>query len=185
MCLGNPQPLKHSRPSEFGITDTALKKAGIPAVTSTSRGVLRTAARAEAYDEDRTWIGFHVEHTDDEVAATSLRWWRCDPKKVIDNQIYAVTVSTIPVAVYAIYRVISSHQRPTESGSRYHFDGKLLARLGNGPEYAANSIAHGVTTNPILHMHANEPLSDRVQTIMNSRITVNSGGPIGYLEAEH
>jgi|GEM_PF-1890715 len=166
--------------------DTVEKLARRPmlAVASGELTVLRTAARAEAYDEDRTWIGFHIEHTDDEVTETSLRWWRCDPKKVIDNQLYAVTVSTIPVAVYNIRGVIGSYQRTTESGSRYHFDGTLLARLGDGPRYAANHAAHGITTNPLIHVNSNDSLHDRVQTIMNSRITVNSGGPIGYLEAE-
>ncbi|WP_169846709.1 hypothetical protein [Rhodococcus marinonascens] len=37
--------------------------------------VLRTDARQDAYpDDDRKFIGFHTEHTDDQIGAASLRW---------------------------------------------------------------------------------------------------------------
>lgn len=150
------------------------------AVSSGELTVLRTAARATAYDEDRAWIGFHIDHTDDEVDQTSLRWWRSEPDRVIGNQLYAVTVSTVPVAVYSITRVLHSQQRTTETGLRHHYEGTLLARIGTGP--GSSTSPHGLTTTPIFHLTAGHPLLARVETIMGSRITVSSGGPIGYLE---
>ena len=54
--------------------------------TSGALTVLRTDAREEAdrtkYPADpRRWMGFHVEHSDHELEAASLRWWRSDPAK--------------------------------------------------------------------------------------------------------
>lgn len=150
--------------------------------------VLRTAARAEAYDADRDWIGFHVEHTDDELDATSLRWWRSDADKVCDNRLYAVTVATIPVAVYEITGVLDTEQRTTEAGLRYHYSGRLLARLG-GPR--PQSVADYTVAGPsieedlagMIRIGEGDELYERTRQIMASRIAVDSGGPIGYLEA--
>jgi len=148
--------------------------------------VLRTAARAEAYDADRDWIGFHVEHTDDELAATSLRWWRSDADKVCDNRLYAVTVATIPAAVYEITGVIDTEQRTTETGLRYHYSGRLLARLGGPrPRSVADYTVAGPSFDDLVGIRIGEDdeLYERTRQIMASRIMVDSGGPIGYLEA--
>ncbi|WP_148046169.1 hypothetical protein [Nocardioides marmoriginsengisoli] len=69
--------------------------------------MLRTDARAPADrdkypDDPRNWMGFNVEHSDEELEAASLRWWRSDPRRVVDNELFAVTVATFPVAVYRI-----------------------------------------------------------------------------------
>lgn len=136
--------------------------------------VLRTDARAcslpERYPhDDREWIGFHVEHTDDELEAASLRWWRCSPARVIDNVLLVVTVATFPVALYQVTGEVERIVRPDENVPRYHFSGRLLARVSAGmaPTFNRQTPGH---------------LQPRVKQIMNSRITVTSGGPIGYLE---
>lgn len=129
--------------------------------------VLRTDARAEAHPgEDRRYIGFHVEHDRELLSETSLRWWRSTPEKVLDNELFAVTVSTIPVAVYRITGVAGRMFRGDEDAPRFSYEGELLsmwpsAHIRSGTGYAA--------------------LATRVQQIMGSRIAVASGGPIGYL----
>ncbi|MEU4607642.1 hypothetical protein AB0F43_32045 [Kribbella sp. NPDC023972] len=137
--------------------------------------VLRTDARAEADPakhphDTRKWIGFHVQHSDDELADSSLRWWRSVPERVIDNTLFAVTVATLPVAVYAISSPkVASFQYPGEPFVRHHYAGQLLAR------------AHPrmVVTYP---QDTRDDLRDLARQIMNSTIRVDSGGPIGYLE---
>jgi hypothetical protein len=136
--------------------------------------VLRTDARQDAdrakYPHDsRRWMGFHVQHTDTELDETSLRWWRCDPARVLDNELFAVTVATFPVAVYHVTGHRESYTRPGEEGPRHNFVGKLLARTSPGMVAAPREPMPG-------HLR---PLVER---IMASRITVSSGGPIGYLE---
>jgi hypothetical protein len=143
-------------------------------VASGELTVLRTDARAEAdpekYPQDpRKWVGFHVDHTDHELMDSSLRWWRSDPERVVDNTLFAVTVATFPVAVYAITMRMDSFQRAGEPWMRYHYSGDLLAR------------AHSrmvVTYRP----HTRSRLSELARQIMTSTISVASGGPIGYLE---
>lgn len=132
--------------------------------------VLRTAARAPAYD-DRTWIGFHVDHTDTELDETSLRWWRSDPDKIIDNVLYTVVVATVPAAVYKITGVLGQTQRPGEQGMRYHYSGDLLARLTRS------------TTSDfeISYRTGDSELLALTKRIMESRIVAPSGGPIAYL----
>lgn len=155
-------------------------------VTTGELTVLRTAARATAYDADRQWIGYHVDHTDSELDAACLRWWRADADKVVDNRLYAVTVATVPVAVYEITGVEDSHQRMEESGMRYHFTGRLLARLG-GQRHRPHVLAEYTYPGPSIddltsiRVDAADPLYEPTHQIMSSRITVASGGPIGYL----
>jgi hypothetical protein len=136
--------------------------------------VLRTDARQVAdrskYPHDsRRWMGFNVQHSDDELEETSLRWWRCDPARVMDNVLFAVTLATFPVAVYRIVAHKEFYTRPDEDTPRQRFTGELLARITPG------NLA---TTREPIPGHL-RPLVDR---IMASRITVSSGGPIGYLE---
>lgn len=136
--------------------------------------VLRTDARAIAdagkYPGDpRRWMGFHIDHTDAELEDASLRWWRSEPDRVVDNELFAVTVATFPVAVYRVLGLEASRIRPDEDAQRHHYAGQLLAR---------------VTAGMIVSRRDPEPghLRGRVDQIMASRITVASGGPIGYLE---
>lgn len=136
--------------------------------------VLRTDARAVSDrtkypHEDRRWVGFHVEHSDDELAASSLRWWRCDPDRLLSNEIFTVSVSSFPVAVYRLLEVAASIVRPDESMPRHAFRGQLLARAYPGMEVkiAQNTPGH---------------LREMAKQIMDSRVVVTSGGPIGYLE---
>ncbi|MBM0255565.1 hypothetical protein [Micromonospora sp. 4G55] len=131
--------------------------------------VLRTDARADAYPgEDRQFIGFHVDHTDDELEQTSLRWWRSDPARILDNVLLAVTVATIPVAVYRITGRVGEKYRDGEEAPRHHYAGQLIARVHPGMRrtYPQRTPAH---------------LRDLAKQIMNSRVAVASGGPIGYL----
>lgn len=137
--------------------------------------VLRTDARAESDpakypDDDRRWVGFHVEHPDDALAASSLRWWRCDPARVLDNELLVVTVATFPVAVFRILDKTATIIRPDEATSRHAFSGQLVARVHPtmAVTYPQNTPGH---------------LRTMAKQIMNSRITVDSGGPIGYLES--
>lgn len=143
-------------------------------VTSGALTVLRTDAREEAdrtkYPADpRRWMGFHVEHSDDELEAASLRWWRSDPAKVVDNELFVVTVATFPVAAYRILERADRVTRADEDVPRHHYSGQLLARVhpGMSVTYPQNTPGH---------------LRRMAKQIMDSRIVVSSGGPIGYLE---
>lgn len=136
--------------------------------------VLRTDARAIADagkypDDPRRWMGFHVDHTDAELEDASLRWWRSEPGRVLDNELFAVTVATFPVAVYRIFGLEASRTRADEDAQRHHYAGQLLARVTPGMIVRWREPIPG-------HLRA------RVDQIMSSRITVASGGPIGYLE---
>jgi hypothetical protein len=145
-------------------------------VTSGALTVLRTDAREEAdrskYPADsRRWMGFHVQHSDQDLEAASLRWWRSDPAKVIDNELFVVTVATFPVAVYRILERADSVTRADEDVPRHHYAGQLLARVHHGM-----SVIYPQDTPGHLRLMAKQ--------IMSSRIVVSSGGPIGYLEAK-
>lgn len=132
--------------------------------------VLRTDARKPAYPgEDRKWIGFSTEHTDWEMEQTSLRWWRSDPRRVIDNELFAVTIASVPVAVYKIDGVEAELVRRGEDRPRFHYRGTLLHRSHPGMSDLQLSPAVPVQ------------YQDQVRQIMSSRIKVVSGGPIGYL----
>lgn len=141
--------------------------------------VLRADARAESDPvlypgEDRRWIGFHVEHTDEELEAASLRWWQCRPARVIDNELLVVTIATFPVALYRITGQRGEPlYRPGEAKPRHGFTGQLLARVTHGMEVVRyREITPGHLENP-------------VKQVMGSRVVVTSGGPIGYLEPDH
>lgn len=139
------------------------------AVTNGELTVLRTDARDDAYPgEDRAYIGFHVEMTNDELEAASLRWWRSSPARLLDNELFAVTVGTIPVAVYALTGHVAQKYRDGEDQPRHHYSGRLVARLVDGGHVRYNGQAAGYL----------RPLAKQ---IMTSRIHVESGGPVGYL----
>lgn len=137
--------------------------------------VLRTDARVTAdpvkmpSTDTRALVGFHVDHSDAELLDSSLRWWRADALRVLDNVLFTVTVATIPVAVYALRALAGTHQRPGEKWLRYHFDGTLLARMHRG-----QAISYAENTSADLRVLA--------QTIMSTRVSANSGGPLAYLE---
>lgn len=135
--------------------------------------VLRTDARADAYrdeGDDRTYIGFHIEHTDLELEETSLRWWRSDPERVVDNELFAVTLGTFPVALYRVTGRLATKLRDDEERPRHRYEGQLLARVHPGMQATFAKDMPGY-------------LRERAAQVMNSRIVVNSGGPIGYLDA--
>lgn len=144
-------------------------------VVSGELTVLRTDARDAAdpakmpSTDTRTLVGFHADHTDAELLDSSLRWWRADALRVLDNLLFTVSVATIPVAVYAAHALAGTHQRPGEKWLRHHFDGTLLARMHRGQTvtYAQNTPAG---------------LRALVQTIMTTRVSASSGGPLAYLE---
>ena len=132
--------------------------------------VLRIDARTAAYPgEGRQYMGFHIEHTAAQLEAASLRWWRSEPARVLDNQLFTVTVSTVPVAVYRVSTHLGSIYREGEDQPRHHYGGTLLALIHPG-------IAE-IKVLPDTPDH----LRDRVEQIMSSRIEVSSGGPIAYL----
>ena len=134
--------------------------------------VLRTDARKASVDRHpqdvRRWIGFHVEHTDTELAESSLRWWRSNPETTVDNQLFAVVVAEFPVALYLIDKHFNSMIREDEIRPRHQFEGRLLARITPG-----------------LSVRYTEGLPDWLvvpcRQVMTSRIQLVSGGPIGYL----
>jgi len=133
--------------------------------------VLRTSARAPGYPgEDRAYVGFHADLTDAELEETSLRWWKSDPDRVLDNELFVVTVSTFPVAVYRIVDRVASKVREGEVEFHHHYSGQLLARVY--PDLA-----------PVFARAAPVHLHRLAQQVMRSRIAVPSGGRIGYLEA--
>lgn len=132
--------------------------------------VLRTDARAIAHPgENRQYIGFHTTYSDREIEETSLRWWRSTPEKVLDNELFAVTVGSFPVALYWIKEHLDTITREDEEHPRHQYGGQLLARVHPGMKVrlAENIPGH---------------LKERAKQVMDSRIVVNSGGPIGYLD---
>ena len=159
------------------ITAEAVERlSGRPAlqVVSGELTVLRTDARRPAdptlhSHDTRRWIGFHVDHTDEEVEETSLRWWRSDVGRVLDNQLFVVTLATYPVAVYLVSGLNDTQTRPDEEAPRQHYAGTLLGRMRPGMQSSLIEPMPG-------HLR---PLAKQ---ILASRITVSSGGPIGYLE---
>lgn len=165
-----------------GILSTPIKAAEVEQLTGRERlqvtsgalTVLRTDAREQAdrekYPADpRRWMGFHVEHSDEDLEAASLRWWRSDPAKVLDNELFVVTVASFPVAVYRILQRADSVTRADEDTPRHRYAGQLLARVHPGM-----SVTYPQDTPGHLRLMARQ--------IMSSRIVVSSGGPIGYLE---
>lgn len=165
-----------------GVLSTPITAAEVAHLTGRERlqvlsgalTVLRTDARDEAdrtkYPQDpRSWVGFHVEYSDADLEAASLRWWRSDPAKVLDNELFVVTVATFPVAVYRILARTASVTPADEDMPRHHYAGQLLARVHRGMSvtYPQDTPGH---------------LGPMARRIMSSRIVVSSGGPIGYLE---
>ena len=153
-----------------------LRSRPILRIQSGELTVLRTDARREAdrskYPHDsRRWMGFHVEHDVAELEETSLRWWRSDPRRVLSNQLFVVTVATFPVAIYQITGHAIPYTRADEDQPRQHYVGNLLARVSPG------------MISTMCEPMAGE-LRPLVKQIMDSRITVESGGPIGYLEPD-
>lgn len=164
-------------------------------VASGELTVLRTDSRKPAgREDDRDVIGFGITDDDDLLTDTSLRWWRSEPERVVDNRLFAVTVGTIPVAVYEILL----HRGTQSSGERqlrHRYGGTLLARLvprgsaqgaqrllesdpGDAFE-AITPVSEG--EHPLLTGPGSTPASSAVGQIMRSRIVVDSGGPVGYL----
>ena len=90
---------------------------------------------------------------------------------MIDNELFVVTVATVPVAVYKIEGVENEQVRPGEDKPRFHYRGTLLHRVY--PGLVDRPLSPAV---PVQY-------KDRVRQIMSSRIKVVSGGPIGYLNA--
>lgn len=175
LSLAGIDKLIHSGIAEVPLPASLIAKFSSYPALKVKQGeltVLRTdARRAAAPGDGRQYIGFHTEHTDDQLKETSLGWWRSDPSRVLDNELFAVTVSTIPVAVYQITGHSDPFVRPGETAPRYQYEGQLLARIHPGmgsPTVRKNTPGH---------------LRKLAEQIMNSRITVSSGGPIGYLEA--
>lgn len=136
--------------------------------------VLRTDARTASLDpdDDREFLGFHTEQTDAEIEEACLRWWRSSPARILDNELWAVTVSTIPVAVFQITDHLDQTDPSAGDLNRHRYGGKLLARMHPGlGEVKVRESTPG-------HLRAG------VAQIMKSRIEVSSGGPIGYLTSE-
>lgn len=138
--------------------------------------VLRTGSKEpadpEKYPEDeRPYIGFDMGDSDAELEETSLRWWRSDPEVVLDNEVFAVTVATVPVAVYRITDHVGTYVQPGENRVRHHYAGQLLGRLSGDLE-------------PDVRQNTPPALRELARQILSSRIRTSSGGPIAYLGAE-
>lgn len=153
--------------------------------------VLRTTTRREAPEEapPRDYIGFDVSMTDDELEAASLRWWRGESVRMLDNEIFATTLGTFPVAVHALTGIVDSVRNGREL--RHHFAGELLARVESreavvkagrqGAIVESFTDLDWVITAPQPRHH---PLLGRALTIMRARVSASSGGPIGYLNRQ-
>lgn len=101
-------PLQAAVVEQFAARPTLAVKSG--ALT-----VLRTAPRSPAYPgEGREFIGYHVDMTDEQLAAASLGYWRSDPDKVVGNELFAVTVASFPVAVFRITEKVKTMTRDSE-----------------------------------------------------------------------
>ncbi|KRE28265.1 hypothetical protein [Agromyces sp. Soil535] len=136
--------------------------------------VLRTDAgepsKSRYPDDNREWLGFDVGFTDEVLAAASLRWWRCNPERVVDNGLFAVTVATFPVALFMLGADAHAGtiQLDNEGFERHHFEGLLLARVGPGM---------------VTRFSPDLPdwLAVPAEQVMSSTIEVSAGGPVGYL----
>lgn len=153
-------------------------------VASGELTVLRTNSKTPALEsDDRPFIGFHLKHSDDDLEATALRWWRSEPERILDNQLFAVTLGTIPVAVYEV--LVHSESLPAENRVlRHRYTGVLLARLTprDTPTYGVMESRTDDVFDIVTPLAGSHPLIDSAAQIMRSRIVVDSGGPIGYLE---
>jgi hypothetical protein len=128
--------------------------------------VLRTSPPSAASEGDGRRIGAHLDMADDELTWASLGSWRCDPAVVLANELFAVSVSTIPLAVLRV----TGAERPVrfdDGQLRHRFTGELLARLD--PDLSARVLT------------AEAALAGAARQILTSRVSVSSGGPIGYL----
>lgn len=175
-----PSPL-----TEAAVNNLAVRP--LLQVTSGELTVLRTDSSKPAADEpDRDLIGFDLSHDDPTLEETSLRWWRSEPDRVLANRLFAVTVGTVPVAVYEIL----THLDTVHSGERqlrHRYGGTLLARLVPKDSSTGTALLDASADAPFrtvtpMHDLQEHPLLDRAAQIMRSRIVVDSGGPVGYLE---
>lgn len=117
--------------------------------------VLRTTGAA-ASDS-----GVHVGMSDHELAERSLCWWRGDVARMVRAQVFVVTVSTIPVAVYWLRGCVAS--RGSGLSQTHHLDGELIAHRERG-------VVAG-----------DELQREMAATIMSGRILTPRGGPIAYV----
>ncbi|MCK0441199.1 hypothetical protein MUG78_17510 [Gordonia alkaliphila] len=147
--------------------------------------VLRTDGPPTVDAPTRRPFGFAVDVTDDYLADAALGPWRSDPERVERNQLLAVVLSTVPVAVYDIDRR-GPAELDTRGHPRYTYSGTLLARLG--PSSLGSRRGEAPTDsagNAVIIKNPDLPVADpRITTaeiIMHSRIRVDSRGPIGYL----
>lgn len=149
--------------------------------------VLRTGARTPANDwTGRPNIGASVDYDNAELASTGLGWWRSDPDRLLRNGLFAETVSTFPLATWDLNELVDSHG--TDSDLRHLYAGTLLARLRYRYQVPdTEAIIFGVPEEQTVVTAPKEllgdPRVDAARLIMSSRIKVDSGGPIGYLEA--
>lgn len=150
--------------------------------------VLRTdAAQPAPSDDGRDQIGFDLGFDDATVDETSLAWWRSEPDRVLTNVLFTVTVGTVPVAVYEVLLhcdTVATGQRQL----RHAYAGTLLARLvrtNSRPQaqvlLPSNAGDTFTTITPLLDPEQH-PLLEHAAQIMATRVVVDSGGPIGYLE---
>lgn len=157
--------------------------------------VLRVGELASSNgDLTRPSIGFSLDLSDADLEAAVLRWWRSNPDRILRNQLFAVTVRTIPVALYQITGVANGGVPiiDDQGHARYHYEGTLLARLVNRSTLslgevrrAASSVISGAATTDTFVIvgdtSRDNPYATAIKQIMHSRIVVKSGGPIGYL----
>lgn len=147
-------------------------------ITVIRQGML---APADPFEGDpRTRTGFHTTMTDDELDAASLRWWRCDPQRVVANGLLVVVVATIPVAVYRVGVGSDIDYLLEPESGRAAFTGRLLARWGDTPEQIV-ARCRPIPSSPMTA--AQQPLAAVAATIMGARVHTESGGPVAYLTA--
>lgn len=125
--------------------------------------VLRTEPASPVIEPDREWKGWSSWMTDDQINLACLQWWRGGGQRILTNEIFVTTMSTIPVAVHDITDIAAVTGTGTDL--RRSYTGNLLARYG-GENRATTPRER-----------------DLVDTIMRSRIYTVSGGPIAYLSA--
>lgn len=147
--------------------------------------VLRTSPKCPAPEEDaRDMIGFDLADDDHTIHECCLRWWRCNRKRVRRNGLFAVTVATVPVAIFEITEHLETIGSRTDQ--RHAFAGQLLARI-----IARDQMIHYSPAQVLVNLADDDFLAVATQphprllqrvltTIMGCRISSNSGGPIAY-----
>ncbi|NUV32303.1 helix-turn-helix domain-containing protein [Streptomyces odorifer] len=137
---------------------------GPEAVGARELPVLRVgvAERVEG-DQGREWAGFATHLSPQDLHPALSGWWRCDPERVVQAGLMAVTLGHYVVAV-----LTGINGYDSRGDGRYRFHGTL-----------AGSVTELVT--PQQWVNPDAPGADRARLLLGRRLESESGGPVAYV----